>query len=374
MFECEDKLTTRTSIQNRSATLRPRGGVRQAVITHNTMFGVIRCDRFTAEITHGFANERRFGPTVCAEPEVAFDNETTGHTAWREQKVYGGLNLCLHLPIVRTMQNNPRLTDKNALRRNRARANLTSGMFLHDAAIAEVQDRLSMVNRGFTRPAIVTGFAKPWRKCVPNVQPIPDTDVLEVEPQSHDLIIHGLGLHWADDPVGQIIQCRRALKDDGLFLAVTFGGKTLHELRASLAQAEVEITGGLSPRIAPMGEIRDLGALLQRSGLALPVADTVPLKVTYESPWALMKDLRAMGEGNALNDRIRHPTRRSVLIRASEIYVENFMENGRIPATFEMIFLTGWAPDVSQPKPLRPGSASNRLADALSTSEIKLPK
>jgi SAM-dependent methyltransferase len=288
--------------------------------------------------------------------------------------VYGGLNLRLHLPIVRIMQNNPRLTDTNALRRNRARADLTNGMFLHAAAIAEVQDRLSLVNRQFTAPAIVTGFPAVWSACLPKAMLIPDEEVLELQPQKHDLVVHGLGLHWADDPVGQIIQCRRALKDDGFCLFVTFGGRTLYELRASLAQAEVEITGGLSPRVAPMGEIRDLGALLQRAGLALPVADTVPLKVTYESPWALMKDLRAMGEGNALNDRIQRPTRRSILTRASEIYVKSFMKDGRIPATFEMIFLTGWAPDASQPKPLRPGSATNRLADALSTSEFKLPK
>jgi len=231
-----------------------------------------------------------------------------------------------------------------------------------------------MVNREFTAAAVVTGFPNIWQTCLPEAKVVADNEVLDLQSQSHDLVIHGLCLHWADDPVGQIIQCRRALKDDGFFLAVTFGGKTLHELRASLAQAEVEISGGLSPRIAPMGEIRDLGGLLQRAGLALPVADTVPLNVTYESPWALMKDLRAMGEGNALIDRLRHPTRRAVLIRACEIYVDSFMDAGRIPASFEMIFLTGWAPDASQQQPLRPGSAKTRLADALSTSEFKLPK
>lgn len=286
----------------------------------------------------------------------------------------GGLKLGLHPPIVRDMQSNPRLTDTNALSRNRARADLDGAMFLHDAAIDEVQDRLSMVNRGFTKAAIVTGFPMIWQRCLPNAAIVADTEVLDLRPDSHDLIVHAMSLHWADDPVGQIIQSRRALKSDGFFLAALFGGRTLHELRACLAQAEVEVTGGLSPRIAPMAEIRDLGALLQRAGLALPVADSVPLKVTYESPWSLMKELRAMGENNALLDRLRVPTRRSVLIRACEIYVDTFMENGRIPATFELIFLTGWAPDVSQPQPLRPGSATTRLADALSTSEIKLPK
>ncbi|GAA6180768.1 methyltransferase domain-containing protein [Shimia sp. NS0008-38b] len=231
-----------------------------------------------------------------------------------------------------------------------------------------------MVNREFTSPAIVTGFPDVWASCVPNPTLVPDTDVLDLKDGTHDLVIHAMGLHWADDPVGQIIQCRRALKDDGLFLAVCFGGQTLSELRASLAQAEIEISGGLSPRIAPMAEIRELGALLQRSGLALPVADSVPQKVTYETPWSLMNDLRLMGENNALRDRIKTPTPKSILIRGCEIYVETFMERGRIPATFELIFLTAWAPDDSQQLPLRPGSAQNRLADALGASEIKLPK
>ncbi|TCK99895.1 hypothetical protein BXY66_3599 [Shimia isoporae] len=272
------------------------------------------------------------------------------------------------------MQTQPKLTDRRALTRNRARADLSKGMFLHEAAIEEVQDRLRMVNRGFTRPAIVTGFPVVWQRCVPNALIVSDTDVLDLQEREHDLVIHALGLHWADDPVGQVIQSRRALKPDGLFLAVTFGGQTLNELRSALAQAEIEITGGLSPRVVPMGEIRDLGALLQRAGLALPVADSVPTKVTYETPWNLMRDLRSMGETNALHQRLRKPTRRQVLIRAAEIYVNSFMENGRIPATFDMVFMTGWAPDDSQPQPLRPGSASTRLADALGASEIKLPK
>lgn len=247
-------------------------------------------------------------------------------------------------------------------------------MFIHHAAIKEVQDRLSMVNRRFKSPAVVTGFAEVWRHCMPDAKIVDDTEVLELTPGAHDLVVHAMGLHWANDPVGQMIQCRRALCNDGLFLGVTFGGQTLHELRASLGQAEAEITDGLSPRVVPMGEIRELGALLQRAGLALPVADSVPLKVTYESPWNLMKDLRAMGETNALNDRLRRPTRRSVMIRASEIYVDSFMSDGRIPATFDMVFLTGWAPDDSQQKPLHPGSAMTRLSDALGAPEIKLPK
>lgn len=277
-------------------------------------------------------------------------------------------------PIFRDMQSQPHLTDRAALDHNRAQADLQNAMFLHDAAIDEIQDRLSMVNRGFTKPAIVTGFPSVWRRCVPNAKVVADTNVLDLGEGEHDLVIHAMGLHWADDPVGQIIQCRRALERDGFFLAVCFGGQTLRELRAALAQAEVEVTGGLSPRVAPMAEIRDLGGLLQRAGLSLPVADTSPITVNYETPWSLMKDLRAMGETNALQDRQRKPTRRSLMIRASEIYVDSFMKNGRIPATFDLIYLTGWAPDASQPQPLRPGSATTRLADALGASEIKLPK
>ena len=169
------------------------------------------------------------------------------------------------------------------------------------------------------------------------------------------------------------MECRRALRPDGFFLASLFGGRTLQELRACLATAEAEVTGGLSPRIAPMAEIRDMGGLLQRAGFALPVADAFALTVTYASALHLMRDLRAMGEANALDARLRHPTRRAVLLRAAEIYGEAHADaGGRIPATFEIIVLTGWAPDESQPQPLRPGSAKARLADALATRETKL--
>ena len=271
------------------------------------------------------------------------------------------------------MQNAPQITDRSALLKHRARADLEAGMFLHDAAIEDLQDRLTLVNKAFTTPAIVTGFPDVWRRCVPNARIVSDDEVLDLEQGAHDLVIHAMALHWANDPVGQIIQCRRALQPDGLFMGVAFGGQTLHELRTALAQAESDVTGGLSPRVVPMAEIRDMGALLQRAGLALPVADSEPLTVTYESPWNLMRDLRAMGEANALAGRLRTPTRREVLIRAAEIYVQEFMTEGRIPATFELIYLLGWAPDASQPQPLRPGSAVTRLADALGANETKLP-
>lgn len=269
--------------------------------------------------------------------------------------------------------NPPGLTDRQALIRNRQRALKAPELFLHETALDEAQDRLSLVNRTFTDVAIITPFPQVWAAFFPYAKIIPDDEVLALEEQSHDLVIHALALHWADDPVGQLIQCRRALRPDGLFLGLTFGGQTLHELRASLGQAEVEVTGGMSPRVAPMGEIRDLGGLLQRAGFNLPVADAIPLNTSYQSPLHLMHELRAMGENNALATRLRHPSQRNVLLRAMQIYHESFgTDDGRIPATFEIITLTAWSPDDSQPKPLRPGSATQRLADALGTIEKPL--
>ncbi len=267
----------------------------------------------------------------------------------------------------------PRLTDRSALTRNRHRAGRNPALFLQEEAAAEIKDRLELVNRSFKSPAVVTGHPQVWQSLMPNARIVMDEDLLDLPDVAHDLVIHALSLHWASDPVGQLIQARRALRPDGLCLVSLFGGLTLHELRSALADAEARITGGLSPRILPMAEIRDLGGLLQRAGLALPVADSVTIKVSYPDPFALMRDLRAMGEGNALEARLRRPTRRSVLEEAARIYVDQHADDqGRIPATFEMIFLSGWAPDDSQPKPLRPGSAQARLADALGSIESKL--
>ena len=265
------------------------------------------------------------------------------------------------------------LTDRTALTRHRARAARDPALFLHEAARDEVQDRLFVVNRAFTSPAVVTPFPQVWDGMLPGLKLLPDDEVLDLEEGAHDLVVHAMGLHWANDPVGQLVQARRALKPDGLLLALCFGGQTLHELRAALGQAEIEVAGGLSPRVAPMGEIRDLGALLQRAGLALPVADSLPLDVSYENALHLMRDLRAMGEANALSARLRRPTRRAVLLRAAEIYAQSYARpDGRLSATFELVTLTGWAPDESQQKPLRPGSAAHRLADALGAKETRL--
>ena len=271
------------------------------------------------------------------------------------------------------MTNPPALFDRPLLTRRRARA-VVQGFadFLHVEAAEQVKERLEEVNRTFTQPAIVGGYPDLWAAMLglDDATCVADDEVLALAPGAHDLVIHALSLHQANDPVGQLVQCRRALKPDGLMLAVLFGGQSLSELRSVLAQAESEITGGLSPRVVPMADIRDLGGLLQRAGLALPVADAAKLTVTYADPVALMRDLRAMGETNVLNDRHKRFLRREVLLRAAALYQTHFVGNdGRITATAELVFLTGWAPSESQQKPLRPGSAVTRLADALGTRE-----
>ena len=270
----------------------------------------------------------------------------------------------------------PALTDRHALSLHRARAARMEApaFFLLEEAADEIKERLASVNRRFTAPVLLGGYPDFWAEMLPGIAQTPDQPVLDLRPGAQDAVIHAMALHWADDPVGQMVQSFRALKPDGLFLALLFGGQTLHELRASLAEAEAEVTGGLSPRILPMAEIRDLGALLQRAGFALPVADSFTRKVAYRDIFHLMADLRAMGETNALATRLRRPSSRALFLRAGEIYRQNFPAAGdRIEATFEVICLTGWTPHESQQKALRPGSASARLADALNATEHRLP-
>ena len=267
----------------------------------------------------------------------------------------------------------PRLVDAARLARARARARPERAGFLHDEAKAEIEERLADVNRRFTAPAIVTPYPGLWSDLLPAARVVAPEDTLDLAPGAHDLVVHAMALHWADDPIGQIVQCRRALRPDGLFLSAVLGGDTLTELRQALAEAETETLGGLSPRVAPMAEIRDMGALLQRAGLALPVADRLPRTVTYPSAFALMADLRSMGETNALAGRHRAPAPRALFLRMADIYAKRFPapdDASRIRATFELIFLSGWAPHDSQQKPLRPGAATTRLADALGTQEF----
>jgi NADH dehydrogenase [ubiquinone] 1 alpha subcomplex assembly factor 5 len=193
-----------------------------------------------------------------------------------------------------------------------------------------------------------------------------DEEFLPFKRESLDLVLSGLALHLVNDLPGTLAQIRRALKPDGLLLAALLGGRTLIELRDALVQAELEVGGGASPRVAPFADVRDLGALLQRADLALPVADSDLVTVHYATPIDLMRDLRAMGASNALLERSRRPLPRATLLRAAQIYAERYARaDGRVPATFEIITLTGWAPHASQPKPLPPGSGRVRLADVL---------
>ena len=197
-----------------------------------------------------------------------------------------------------------------------------------------------------------------------------EAEALPFAPGSFDAVLSVLALHWTNDLPGALLQLRRALKPDGLLLVSLLGGDTLSELRQSFMAAELAEEGGVSPRVSPFAELRDLGGLLQRAGFAMPVVDSDRITMTYPSALALMRELRGMGESNAVAERRRSFTRRTTLVRAAAIYGERFGQpDGRIPANFEIITLTAWAPHKSQPQPLRPGSATTRLAAALGTDE-----
>jgi len=196
---------------------------------------------------------------------------------------------------------------------------------------------------------------------------VADEEALPFAPCSFDLVLSSLSLHWVNDLPGSLLQVRRALKPNGLFLAALFGGRTLGELREALLAGELETTGGAGPRVAPFADVADLGGLLQRAGFALPVADTDTLTVAYGDLWRLMRDLRGMGESNALNARAGRFKGRTVLARAAAAYPRD--AGGRLPATFQIVYLTAWAPHESQQRAQRPGTARARLADALGAAE-----
>ncbi|WP_416896136.1 MAG: methyltransferase domain-containing protein [Minwuia sp.] len=274
--------------------------------------------------------------------------------------------------------------DRRRHRENRARAarNFAEHDFLFREVGERLFDRLQDVNRRFSR-ALVVGCRAPLPPGLVDetvgmdltppfaTHVVADEEALPFAPASFDLILSPLALHWVNDLPGALIQLRRALKPDGLLLAALFGGGTLYELRHALLEAEMEIEAGASPRVSPFAEIRDAGGLLQRAGLALPVADMDTITVTYDNPLKLLADLRGMGEQNVIRERRRSFLRRATLLRAMEIYAERHADaDGRVPATFEVVFLTGWAPHESQQQPLRPGSAAQRLADALDANEI----
>lgn len=290
------------------------------------------------------------------------------------------------------MNQNPIIFDRelSRRRRDRAAARFDDFDFLMVEAADRLADRLLDLRREFTAVLDLgshtgvlarvwpAGLTRPWlthadlspamaaRAAIHGPALACDEEALPFAEASLDAVLSCLSLHWVNDLPGALVQIRRALAPNGLFLASVLGGDTLVELREVLAAAELEVTGGISPRVSPFADIPDLGGLLQRAGFALPVVDSDALTVTYDNLFALMADLRGMGESNAVLERHKLPTRRGVLMRAAELYHQRFADaDGRIPATFQILTMTGWAPDASQQKPLRPGSARNRLADAL---------
>lgn len=214
--------------------------------------------------------------------------------------------------------------------------------------------------------AMARGAAEPRPNGPKTLPMVADEENLPFAEGRFDLILSNLGLHWVNDLPGVLVQARRALKPDGLFLATLFGGGTLAELRAALSEAEIDGEGGLSPRVSPFADVRDAAHLLQRAGFALPVADVDAITVSYPDALRLMRDLRGMGESNAMVERRRTPTRRSTLLGAAARYHDARADaDGRVPATFQIITLTAWAPHASQQRPLAPGSARASLAEAL---------
>jgi SAM-dependent methyltransferase len=271
----------------------------------------------------------------------------------------------------------PVIFDRDLLRARRARAaTLGPVTFLLDRVADDMAERLSAVLRTFDIAADLGTPTDAVRRAIAGrvgtiAAVVADEEALPFRDASLDLLVSALALQFVNDLPGTLIQIRRALKPDGLFLAAMIGGESLAELRAAFAEAEAEIEGGVSPRVAPFADLRDLGALLQRAGFALPVTDVDRVTVRYASPMALMHDLRRMGAGNALTERRRTPLRRATLRRMLEVYAERYADaDGRIRATFEVVWLSGWAPHESQQKPLAPGSAKTRLADALKTREL----
>jgi SAM-dependent methyltransferase len=289
------------------------------------------------------------------------------------------------------MAQSPILFDRDLLRARRARAvSLGPEAFLLDHVAVELSERLSVVLRKFELAADLGTSGDAVRHALESVvatvvavdvQPelraeraplivAADLEALPFRDGVFDLAVSALALQFVNDLPGTLTQIRRALKADGLFLAALIGGVSLAELREAFAEAEAEIEGGVSPHVAPFVDVRELGALLQRAGFALPVTDIDRVTARYASPLALMHDLRRMGATNVLSERRRVPLRRATLRRMMEIYGERFSDvDGRVRATFEIVWLSGWAPHEGQQKPLAPGSAKMRLADALGTQE-----
>jgi SAM-dependent methyltransferase len=274
----------------------------------------------------------------------------------------------------------PKIFDR-VLQRGRLARAITKGApdFLMARAADDLRDRLLTVKREFPRSldlgspgahfaqaVVSSGRAPPLRASGCGGAVIIDEEAPPFAPNCFDLIVSGMALQWANDLPGVLAQARRMLAPDGLFIACLVGGASLIELRFALAQAEEEITGGASPRVSPFVDVRDMGALLQRAGFALPVADVDSFTLRYESMLALMGDLRAMGAANVLVKRARKPLRRDIVARAAQIYAERFSDpDGRVRASFEIVWASGWAPHESQQKPAQRGSAMMSLEDAM---------
>ena len=286
------------------------------------------------------------------------------------------------------------LFDRTLLRRRRAR--FAHEITAREAVIAhvaqEIADRVSLMLREFplaldlgayhgllgravaalpsVREVVFAESAFAYAAQCPRPALVCDEDLLPFKNASFNLIVSGLALHRVNDLPGSLIQIRRALAPDGLFMAAALGARALIELREVLIEAEGEMTGGASPRVSPFGDVSAYGALLQRAGFALPVADSETLTVTYPSPREVMREVRALGGGNVLTARSKAPLPRRILERAEELYLARHgTPDGKVKATFEFVFISGWAPHESQQKPLKPGSAQARLADALHTEE-----
>lgn len=302
--------------------------------------------------------------------------------------------------MTREAQTGPSVFDRGAVMRHRARAApaFAEHGFLFQEVAERLADRLADINRTFPlaldlgsrggalaraldtagvhkardiQTIIHTDGAPSLAGRAPAPSIVADEEFLPFAEDSLDLVVSNLALHWVNDLPGALVQINHALKPDGLFLAALLGGETLHELRASFEAAEAEVEGGVSPRVSPLIDVRDAGGLLQRAGFALPVTDVDTISVTYPDAIALMRDLRGMGETNAVSQRRTTFLRRDTLARVGEVYHDRFADaDGRIRATFQVIYLTGWAPHESQQKPLRPGSAQARLADALGGEEL----
>ncbi len=288
----------------------------------------------------------------------------------------------------------PRIFDRPLQRRRRQRALLGQPVdFLLTHVAGELIERLLVVKRDFRLAADIGSPGDALRKAMRSQGIVPDViavdalashmrdagplrvaadeEMLPFADGTLDLVVSALALQSVNDLPGVLVQICHALKPDGLFLAALLGGETLTELRQSFAAAEAEIDGGVSPRVAPFADLRDLGALLQRAGFALPVVDADRLTVRYATAFDLMRDLRGMGATNALLERRRTPLRRETLLRMARLYAERFSDpDGRLRASFDIVWLSGWAPHESQQQPLRPGSAKARLADALKTIEL----